>query len=121
MERNLRELTRGDTRLFYFKFWENKSTSTPLDLTGWKLYLTIKTKPDLDDTDALAVYTQCVDTHLNDVNGETQLLFDSSTIVDPREYYYDFQLVNSDSSTVLTPLRGKIPIKPDITRRIADA
>lgn len=94
----------------------------PVDLTGAKLWFTIKKKPDDDDANAVVQYDSEGDPNniwvegaaTNGIIGFLISASDSKDIA-PRSYYYDFQ-VKLSSGKIHTPLRGNITITWQVTK-----
>lgn len=91
----------------------------PIDLRGRTLYMTLKLSPEMSDSDvALLSKTQLVDAHSADAEtGKAYIILspEMTETLQPMTYWYDIQLV-TDSSTVLTLLRGRVIVDADITR-----
>lgn len=87
----------------------------PLNLTGAKVYFTVKRNKR--DTDAQAVITQEVTTHIDPVNGVTEVdLTAEQTDLEPRSYFFDVQVKDS-SDRIRSINYGLIRIKQDVTIR----
>ena len=94
MEKNL-QIYRGDDEDFDFTFVDGNGD--PIDITGWTLFLTIKTAIDNETDDSGAVVTKTVTTHTNPTQGETTVsILDTDTNeLNAGDYYYDFQVKKS--------------------------
>ena len=112
----IEDFYRGDTQRYKLTLTE-KETGDPIDLTGGTMWFTLKSKAS--DTDADAVVQKQVTTHLDAVNGITEVVLDATdtTNADAGRYYYDFQFVDS-AGTVKTILAGKVRLLQDITRSV---
>lgn len=111
---NLEPLHRGDSREYTLTF--TNSTGGAIDITGWKVYFTMKLRFGHSDDDC-AVKKNIV-LHDDLINGKTKIVLlpsDTETLK-PNTYLYDIQ-IKRDSENILTVLTGKIEIKPDVTRR----
>ncbi len=88
----------------------------PVGVTGWKLFLTIKTNPG--DTDENAIYKNEYDP-TDAGNGVFTPTIPSADTADIAfgTYYYDMQ-VKKDDDSILTILKGVITFLEQITVRI---
>ncbi len=107
---------RGDTKVFNFTFAD--STGTPIDISGYKLWVTMKSSiTDLDDAASIQkVITFPADA--DSVAGIGSITLSSvETSVTPGTYYYDFQLVDESliPPSVTTVTSGRVSILQDIT------
>jgi len=104
---------RGDTLTFVFHF--KNSDETPIDITGYTLYFTLKEK--LSDSDDDAIIKIDESDHLNPVNGDSRITVPDTDTDDLKgKYYYDFQL-KTTGGVINTFMQGKIEFKSDVTRR----
>jgi len=112
METVTLELIRGDYKAFNLTFTQS---GTPLDLTNFKLFFTVK--DSTDDADSSAKIAKVVTAHSDPTAGKTTLVIDAADIDDlDGSYVYDFQLVNA-SGAPTTVLIGMLNVIADVTRR----
>jgi hypothetical protein len=106
-------ITRGDTKIYTLRF-VNKNNQ-PIDITGWKIYFTVKS--DLCKPDDDAVIKKDIVVHTNPLNGETQISLSSTdTSVDPGNYLYDIQ-IKTATDEVYTICQNGLTIAQDVTQR----
>lgn len=88
-----------------------------ISISGATLFFTVKiNKTDLD---ADAVISKDISSHVDAPNGETKLSLSSTdTNIPVRNYYFDFQLVDSDGK-VTTIVVGTFKVLQDVTERVA--
>lgn len=109
---------RGDTKVYKFTF-------TGQDITGWDIWFTMKNdESDADDDAVLQVKTTAGSNVIDDpVNGIMYVTLTSAQtdLLNPNNYFYDFQRVISSASPpdVRTLLSGRLKILTDISRTIA--
>ena len=102
-----------DERLITF----TDSDDVAIDITGWKIYFTVK--KDKDDSDDDALITKDWTSHTDPTEGETTLsLSDSDTDIDPGMYICDIQVKKADLS-IKTVVVMPFEVHTDITRRIS--
>ena len=107
-------IIRGDTPTLNFTITEN---SNPVSLVGATLYFTVKRKPDDDETDAKAIISKKVTSHVDAVGGITKIeLTVSDTTKPPRDYRFDVQIKDSSGNITSTEY-GLFRVLADITRR----
>jgi len=118
MATNIKNFYRGDTKAWKFNFGSGS------DITGWKIYLTLK--ENSDDSDELAVmqvFNVAGDTISDDVaNGVMYVSassVDTASLEPDTSYFYGFQRiisgVGSNPPDVKTLLTGRVKILQDIT------
>lgn len=106
------ELYVGEDKRFSLNF--NDENGDAIDITGWKIYFTIKA--DLGDEDPGLL--QVITTSLSDpVNGIAQVHVPTektSLLVPGQKHYYDYRVIkaNGDVSTIL---KGNIKIFEPVT------
>ena len=106
-------IIRGDDKYYDINFKDKDQNA--IDITGWKLYFTVK--KNLGDSDEEAVIKKDITTHTDPSNGKTRLhLTNADTEINGGDYYYDIQ-VKRTSDDVFTVMIGKISIVHDRTRR----
>lgn len=115
MSQSLSGLYRGDTLTLSLSFKD--SAGDPLDITGWKLYLTIK--KNITDTDDDAVVSMEEDTHSDPTGGITSFKVPAADTHDLLgRHYYDIQVKrpNGDISTIVN---STMIFLEDVTRRVS--
>ena len=106
---------RGDTHALTCIFEDRAGAK--LDITGWKLYLTIKYSPD--DLDADAVLSKTVTSHTFPLLGRSKITMTAAeTNSLYGDYYYDIQY-KKPAGTIQTALSGKMSFTKDETRSTA--
>ena len=113
-ERRDIEWFRGDTLRFEIEHLDENDA--PIDITGYKFYLTIKAS--IDGADATGVQVD-VDTHTDPTNGVTVVEATAAALdalVGP--YHYDLQM-KDPAGRIATPLYGTITFAKEATRRVA--
>ena len=112
---NLCGIFRGDTIPFTFQF--NDSDGNPIDISGMKLYFTMKlnkSSPDGEATDLQDVVTFPTDPASQ--AGQGNMTIPSTKTQDlsvNRDYFYDFELV--DGNIVSTVGWGQVKVEQDVT------
>lgn len=89
------EFYRGDTKRYKVTVTD-PVTSNPVNITGWKVYFTLKSDKDFTDAEAEAQVIAIAGADAADdvVNGVMYVELDSVTSkIEPANYYYDFQAV----------------------------
>ena len=110
---NLKPLYRGDDYPIPLAFTKN---GEPEDITGWKIYFTVK---HLDsDTDDDAVIKYDITDHSDPTNGKSLIFLTNGETGDilPGKYVYDIQY-KKDNGTVKTIMKGKLRVLQDVTKR----
>ncbi len=110
--------TRGDDKTIGLTFTD--SDGSAIDITGWKLWLTVKAKATESDDEAVIQVTQT--SHSDPTNGKSSIKITSDSVADtqqPGEYVYDIQAKkdNGDIVTVVKPF--KFVITEDVTKATA--
>jgi hypothetical protein len=117
------EVIRGDTLKLVFKLSKKLENGAivPMDVSNLYIFYTIK--PDYTTSDENAVLKGSYPVHLllaNSKEGTVVLPIDTTNL-ESRTYVYDIQFVRyNDSGNVIdvqTPIRGKLSVIPDVTRR----
>lgn len=111
---------RGDSFVLNLAFMD--STGTAIDISGWKVYLTIK--KNTGNTDALAdkqISVTCPSTpasghEASEAGTLTMQLTPAETALLNGKYLYDVQYI--DGTTVRTVIRAEIVFIDDVTRSI---
>lgn len=99
---------RRSTRAIELIFTKDK---VALDITGWKIYFTAKTK--MEDTDGNAVINKVI-TPTNPTTGKVLIEFTAEdTDLDPKNYWYaiDYKASETDQDTLFY---GKLTIKKSV-------
>jgi hypothetical protein len=87
---------------------------TPLNITGYKVYMTVKTSTE--DTDANAKIAKTVTSHTTPASGITTVsLTNTDTDISPGSYYYDVQYKDTNNK-IKTIIFGDFVVLPDVTR-----
>jgi len=105
---------RGDTLTIPLEF--QVDDITPQSIVGWTIFFTLK--KNKNDTDAQAIISKDVTSHLDPTNGITSITVtatETNTLLGP--YYYDIQYKDADAN-IITIIKGTITFIVDITRRI---
>mgnify|MGYP001813682803 CR=1 FL=1 len=108
-------IRRGDTVTLPLTFTD--SNDNPIDITGWKVYFTVKKRDDeaVDDSEALIV--KDVTVHTDPTGGITEIaLTAEDTNVLPGNHLYDIQYKTA-TSDIKTVTSGNALVKKDVTRR----
>ena len=110
----MNDIYRGDNKSYTLAFTD--AAGDPIDITGWKMYFTMKRNPNHSDDQApIRVDVTAHDdpanglTSFNLTNAQTYLLM-------PGTYYYDIQVKKAEND-ILTIVSGEIIVLADITRR----
>lgn len=92
------------------------SDGSPVDITGWKIYFTIKKDPLM--TDVQASLKKDITEHDDPINGISSIHLSSSEtrVLTPFLYYFDIQVKKTDD-TILTILVDRLDVKADVTYR----
>lgn len=107
------QIKRGDTwsRTMYFQ----DANGSPIDITGWTIFFTVKAKAD--DLDAAAVISKTITVFSDPTSGEAEI---SLTSTDTNQaigsFLFDIQ-IKTNLGEIITVLEGIIDITKDITIR----
>jgi hypothetical protein len=113
MEETALEIKRGDTKTYTLTF--KKDDGTLIDITGYTIFFTVKTK--IDDVDNDAVIKKTITTHSNPTQGETKIeLSSTDTNQEAKSYVFDIQ-IKTNLTEIITILEGMITITKDVTQR----
>ncbi len=81
----------------------------PIDITGWKIYLTIKESQE--DTDANAKLNKSISTHTDATNGKSLITLTSTeTDIVVGNYYYSFDFLDDEGNEGVL-LSGRLKVK----------
>ncbi|MBA7546470.1 hypothetical protein ES705_38862 [subsurface metagenome] len=110
----LNPLYRGDSREYTLSFTKNDGTK--IDISGWKIYFTLKKYAWKADADA--DLKKDITDHSNPLEGKTKITLTAGDTenLGMGVYSFDIQIKKADG-TILTILKGKLEILLDITRR----
>jgi len=110
----MRPIYRGDDKTYTLEFL--KDDGSPIDITGWKIYFTMKQHLNMSD-DRAGVKVD-VTTHDDPVNGKTSIYLSKEDTTDLLlcVYFFDIQ-VKKVGGDILTVMAGKIKVLGDVTRR----
>jgi hypothetical protein len=100
-------LYRGDTMRLQFRLWQDDDRRDPVDLAGVAAASQIRIRPDGEPI----IYLDCAITLPNIVD-VTLTAEDSREL--PKKGVWDLQLT-WPSGDVVTPIGGKVTMKPDVT------
>jgi len=107
-------IVKGATKTYEMQFQQN---GAPVDLTGWTVFFTVKTK--MSDLDANAIISKTITTFENGTAGIALIsLLTTDTDITPKSYYYDITIQTAEtpvSRAVI--LRGRLTIEKTTTRR----
>lgn len=110
----LSDFYRGDSLEFEMNFKDKNGV--PINITGAKIYFTLKEQPtDPDDKAKIQIMQS---THSDPVNGYTIFEVPASytkNLKPLQSYYYDFQIVFANGK-VKTITSGKVKVLQDITQ-----
>lgn len=110
------EIIRGDDINLNLTFKDQDGTA--INITGFKVYFTVKRR--LGDGDSAALLSADVTSHTQPVLGKTIVLLAHSNTDDISEgtYYYDLQLKDTGGNISSTK-RGVFNVVEDVTKRIS--
>jgi hypothetical protein len=110
---NLKSI-RGDDVTYHLAF---KDGDDAVDITGWKIYFTLKKNIDDDDDDAL-IKKETEPAGADAIAGLADIvLLDTDTNDLAGTYDYDIQY-KDDSGLIKTVMKGAYLFEKDVTRRI---
>lgn len=110
----LSPLYRGDSREYALTFTDKEGVA--IDITGWKVYFTLKKNPLINDDGALI--QKDITSHEAPTEGKTKIVLAPSDTdkLKPGDYVYDIQ-IKKPSGDVITVVKGSLKIEADVTRR----
>lgn len=110
-------MIQGTSRNVKLTFFESDGT-TPFDLTGGKVYLTVNADNTPDD-DTSAAFQKTVTSHTDPTNGKTTvaILPADTSGVSSGTYHYDAKAIATSGTEVSLP-QDKFVLSPAITRSI---
>jgi len=102
-------MLRRSTRAFELIFTKDKVAK---DITGWTIYVTVKTK--MEDSDANAVINKVITSLTNPTSGKALIEFTTDdTDLDPKNYWYAIDYKDSDNNEG-TLFSGKLTIRKSV-------
>jgi predicted transport protein len=106
-------LIRGQSKSWTLKFRENGSA---VDITGYKIFLTIKSKIDM--TDANAEVAKDI-TNVTPATGDVPIELTSTDTANlAGKYYYDIKVITADTlPKSITPIIGTMQFQKNVTIR----
>jgi len=105
--------TKGDTQNYALTFTDDDGVA--IDITGYTVFMTVKTGYDVTDEDA--TISKTVTSHTDPTAGKTTITFTNlDTTVDPFNYRYDIQTKDT-SGTITTVMSGTYKVTNEVTRR----
>ena len=107
------DLMRGDSKTFSLNFTSNGIT--PINITGWTIYYTVKR--ELGDNDADAVIHKIITVHTDPTHGQTEIVLNNSDTqnLDTETFWHDIQVVNL-AGKINTIITGQLNVLADVTR-----
>jgi len=104
---------RGDDKTFNFTFKDGDGAA--INIENWTIYFTVK--ENATDADDDAKIKKDIKEHTTPGSGISNFsLSNAETDLDPKEYYYDFQ-IKKDDGIIRTLIKGEFLVHTDITRR----
>ena len=112
------ELVRGNTKTYEIQFQKDGS---PIDITGWTVFFTVKSVYDLPDTlpDAGAILKKDITSHSDPENGKTLISLsyqETATLKAGQTMLYDIT-VKDDSGKIYTVVLGNLVVTEKVTQR----
>jgi len=106
-------IKRGDSwsRTMYFE----DENGARIDITGWTIFITVKTK--VDDPDIVAIISKTITVFSNPTQGEAEIELtptDTNQVIG--SYLFDIQ-VKTSAAEIYTIIEGILTITQDITQR----
>lgn len=107
------DIVRGDTKTFALNF--TSDGNTPINITGWTIYYTVKRR--LEDLDVDAVIRKTITTHTNPTGGQTEivLLNTDTQNLETETFWHDIQ-VKDTNNKINTIAFGTFNVLADVTR-----
>jgi len=102
---------RKTSKAIELKFHKN---SNPIDITGWTIYFTVKSKMELDDSQA-EIYKDITD-HLDAPNGRSLISLTTEDTDLKGNFYYDIKF-KSDNDDAGILYHGQIKFREPVTTR----
>ena len=108
------EFYRGDNKSYTLAFTD--SDNNAIDITGWKIFFTIK--QHLSQSDSEANLKEDVTDHDDPTNGLSSIHLSNgqTDLLEPGDYFSDIQVKKTDG-TILTIMAEKLRVLADVTRR----
>lgn len=115
MYKDLKSIYRGDDRTIPLHIIY-VATGNDVDITGWKVYFTVK--ENKDDADENAKIKKDIIEHTDPTHGKTEIVLtnEDTDKLNPTTNYYDVQVKKPDGK-IKTYVSGEIDVLEDITRR----
>lgn len=85
---------------------------SPVDITGWTIYVTVK--DELSDTDADAVLSDDITTHDSPTNGQTSFSFSSADTESLSDVYFFEVKYDDGSGEIETISRRRLSFKQSV-------
>ena len=96
-----------------------KVDNTPVDITGYTFFFTVKKRNDNVVNDSTALIQKIITSHTDPTNGITTLdLSNTDTDITPGEYFYDVQYKDTDNRITTITESPLFIVNADTTRRI---
>jgi hypothetical protein len=109
------KIIKRDSYSFPITFEE--ADGTPLDITGYTIFFTVKTLANADNPDTSAIIQKDITTHTHADAGESLIeLTTTDTDQTAGEYLYDVQ-IKSPTGAITSCESGEFEIMQDITKR----
>jgi hypothetical protein len=107
------DLVRGDTKTFALNF--TSDGTTPIDITGWTVYYTVKRH--LEDSDSTALIRKVITAHTDPTQGQTEIVLENTDTQDleVEVLWHDIQIKNTEDK-INTIAFGQLNILADVTR-----
>jgi len=109
------DMYKGDDQIFLLSF--KNDDGTPLDITDYTIYFTVKRKKTDADSDSLI--QKVITSHSNAVQGSTGIQLDHADTVDIKagDYFFDIQVKDSGGK-ITTYVADTFTLAQDITQGI---
>ena len=105
------DIDRKTTKAIELLFKRNK---VPIDITGWTIYFTVKSK--MEDSDSSALIQKDITSHLDPKNGKSLITLDPSDTDRRGSFNYDIKYKDlSDNTGIL--YYGRIRFRETVTTR----
>lgn len=110
------EIIQGNDEAITVKFTDEDGLA--INITGCKVYFTMKKRPDDSADDSTAVIKKDITSHTNPTGGETtiDLARADTENLEARKYYYDIQIKDTNDK-ISSSRYGIIEVIEDISNR----